>query len=92
MPIMEMLARNARVRPDATALIEREPGANRRREITWLEFDNLANKLANALMAHGIKREDKVALLMMNCLEWLPVYFGIMKTGALAVSLNFRLT
>jgi acyl-CoA synthetase (AMP-forming)/AMP-acid ligase II len=92
MPITEMLARNARVQPDATALIEREPGANRRREITWLEFDNLANKLANALMAHGIKREDKVALLMMNCLEWLPVYFGIMKTGALAVSLNFRLT
>ncbi len=26
----------------------------------------------------------------MNCLEWLPIYFGILKTGALAVPLNFR--
>ena len=29
---------------------------------------------------------------MTNCLEWLPVYFGILKTGALAVPLNFRFT
>lgn len=27
---------------------------------------------------------------MMNCLEWLPIYFGILKTGALAVPMNFR--
>ena len=26
----------------------------------------------------------------MNCLEWLPIYFGVLKTGALAVPLNFR--
>ena len=29
---------------------------------------------------------------MMNCLEWLPIYFGILKTGAVAVPLNFRYT
>ena len=28
----------------------------------------------------------------MNCLEWLPIYFGILKTGAVAVPLNFRYT
>ena len=31
-----------------------------------------------------------MAILLMNCLEWLPIYFGILKTGALAVPLNFR--
>ena len=31
-----------------------------------------------------------MGILLMNCLEWLPIYFGILKTGALAVPLNFR--
>ncbi|MBQ5795327.1 MAG: acyl--CoA ligase, partial [Kiritimatiellae bacterium] len=35
---------------------------------------------------------DKVGILLMNCLEWLPIYFGTLKTGALAVPLNFRYT
>ena len=41
-------------------------------------------------MSMGIHKGDKVAILLMNCLEWLPIYFGILKTGALAVPLNFR--
>jgi len=92
MPITEMLSRNARMYPDEIALIEREPAICRRRAITWLGFENSANKFANALLASGVGRGDKVVLLMMNCLEWLPVYFGILKTGALAVPLNFRFT
>lgn len=92
MPITEMLARNARVYPGDTSLIEREPARNIRREISWLEFENLSNQFAHALIARGVKKSDKVALLMMNCLEWLPIYFGILKTGALAVPLNFRYT
>lgn len=63
-----------------------------RREITWGVFDEKANRCANLLMSRGIKKGDKVAILMMNSLEWLPVYFGILKTGALAVPLNFRYT
>ncbi len=61
-----------------------------RREITWSVFDEKANRFANFLIDRGIKKGDKVAILMMNCLEWLPIYFGILKTGALAVPLNFR--
>lgn len=61
-----------------------------RREITWSVFDEKANRFANALIARGIKKGDKVAILLMNCIEWLPIYFGILKTGALAVPLNFR--
>jgi len=61
-----------------------------RREITWNVFDEKANRLANMLMKIGVKKGDKVGILLMNCLEWLPIYFGILKTGALAVPLNFR--
>jgi acyl-CoA synthetase (AMP-forming)/AMP-acid ligase II len=71
-------------------LIETNPIANFRREITWREFDEKANRFANLLLAHGIKKGDKVAILLMNCLEWLPIYFGILRTGAVAVPLNFR--
>ena len=39
-----------------------------------------------------MKKGDKVAILLMNCLEWLPIYFGILKSGATAVPLNFRYT
>ena len=89
MPITEMLSLNAQIYPNEISLIERDPGAGSRREITWLEFDNQANQFSNFLLQHGVKPGDKVVLLMMNCLEWLPIYFGILKTGALAVPLNF---
>lgn len=63
-----------------------------RREMTWKEFDVRANRFANLLLTRGIKKGDKVAILLMNCLEWLPIYFGILKTGALAVPMNYRYT
>ena len=61
-----------------------------RREITWNVFNEKANRFANMLLSRGVKKGDKVAILMYNCLEWLPIYFGVLKTGALAVPFNFR--
>ena len=61
-----------------------------RREITWGVFNEKANRFANMLINRGIKKGDKVAIIMYNCLEWLPIYFGILKTGAIAVPFNFR--
>ena len=61
-----------------------------RRQITWSVFNEKANRFANMLLDRGIKKGDKVGILMYNCIEWLPIYFGILKTGALAVPLNFR--
>ena len=72
-----------------------EPASNSekyRREINWKTFDEKANRFANLLMTRDIKKGDKVAILLMNCLEWLPIYFGILKTGAIAVPMNFRYT
>ncbi len=71
-------------------LIEPNPVSHYRREISWSVFNEKANRFANLLLSRGIKKGDKVAILLMNCLEWLPIYFGILKTGALAVPLNFR--
>lgn len=71
-------------------LMEPNPKAPYRREITWSVFNEKANRFANALLGRGIKKNDKVGILLMNCLEWLPIYFGILKTGAIAVPLNFR--
>jgi len=74
------------------SLIEASKNDPFRTEITWCEFDKKANRFANLLLSRGIKKGDKVAILLMNCLEWLPIYFGILKTGALAVPMNFRYT
>jgi len=92
MLLTEILARNARMYGGETALIEREPEKNRRVEITWQTFDNQANAIAQALIARGVTKGDRVIHLMMNCMEWLPLYFGILRTGAWAVPLNFRFT
>ena len=71
-------------------LIEPERAPYYRREITWRVFNEKANRFANLLLERGVKKGDKVAILLMNGLEWLPIYFGILKAGALAVPLNFR--
>ena len=63
-----------------------------RSEITWAEFDAQANRIANFLLSRGFKKGDKVAILLMNCLDWLPIYFGVLKSGCMAVPLNFRYT
>ena len=81
---------NRRVTWKEYELIESDPKTHYRREITWSVFEEKANRFANLLLKRGIKKGDKVAILMMNGLEWLPIYFGILKTGALAVPLNFR--
>jgi len=73
------------------SLIENtRPDLPYRREMTWAQFDSKANRFANLLLSRGMKRGTKVGILLMNCLEWLPIYFGVLKAGCLAVPLNFR--
>ena len=90
MLITEILAQNAETYGDKIALVERIPAKNIRQEITWSQFYQQACTLANALEAQGISKSDKVVQLMTNSLDWLPIYFGILYTGAWAVPLNFR--
>ncbi len=71
-------------------LIQPAEHASKRRTITWRQFNNMANQFANLLLSRGLRKGEKVAILMMNCLEWLPVYFGALKAGAVVVPMNFR--
>lgn len=88
--IGDILARNARMYPNDVALIERIPAEKKRSEITWKQFDDRANQFANVLLKKGIQKGDKVVHFMMNSIDWLVAYFGIVRTGAWVVPLNFR--
>ena len=72
------------------SLIESTDEKVPRREMTWREFDEKANRFANVLTRLGYGRGNKIAILLMNCIEWLPIYFGVLKTGAIVVPMNFR--
>jgi len=74
------------------SLVETVGTSYYRRELSWWEFEGLACRCANYLKRHNIGKGNKVGILLMNCIEWLPIYFGILKTGALAVPLNYRYT
>jgi acyl-CoA synthetase (AMP-forming)/AMP-acid ligase II len=88
--VVDLLERNAREFPDDVALIELRPSKDYRSSITWKEFDDHANRIANQLINWGIRRDDKVIHWMRNSIPWLETYFGIIKTGAWAVPLNYR--
>ena len=88
--IVEMLEKNALKYPPDVALIELTPSQNCRKQITWRQFDEEANCIAHYLLQKGIKKGDKVIHWMRNSIPWLITYFGILKTGAWAVPLNYR--
>ncbi|MCG8685898.1 MAG: acyl--CoA ligase [Desulfobacterales bacterium] len=90
MIITDILAQNHDLYPDKTALVERIPASGQRSKITWADFHCQSIQTANALIQKGITKGDKVVQLMTNSMEWLPIYFGILYTGAWAVPLNFR--
>ncbi len=90
--IAPSLMESAKVTWKEYALIQPNPSESGRREMSWKQFEKKANRFANLLLSRGIKKGDKVAILLMNCLEWLPIYFGALKAGALAVPLNYRYT
>jgi acyl-CoA synthetase (AMP-forming)/AMP-acid ligase II len=71
---------------------ESYPDTARRRETTWKYMDDQANRVANFCLSRGIGKGSKVALLLMNGLEWFPLYFGALRSGALVVPLNYRNT
>lgn len=92
MNMLDVEQRNARLRPDQTAFVEIRPATKIRAEITWRQFHERTNRLANALIESGIKKGDRVFLLARNSINWVEAYFSIIKTGAWVNPLNFRFT
>ena len=66
------------------------PDAPYRREMSWKDFARRANRFANLLLSRGLKKGTKVAALLKICLEWLPIYFVILKAGCGTVPMNYR--
>ncbi|MFC2002189.1 class I adenylate-forming enzyme family protein [Chloroflexota bacterium] len=60
------------------------------RRVSYAELDKDSNKLANALIKMGVRKGDRVAMLLPNSPEFVTVYLGIIKTGAVAVPLDTR--
>jgi long-chain acyl-CoA synthetase len=68
--------------PQQTAVIEND------REISFLEFNRVSNRIATALQSVGVHPGDHVALYSPNTYEWLAFYFGTLKSGAVVVTLS----
>ncbi|KAF1043160.1 MAG: 3-[(3aS,4S,7aS)-7a-methyl-1,5-dioxo-octahydro-1H-inden-4-yl]propanoyl:CoA ligase [Herbaspirillum frisingense] len=79
-----LLARNVARHGDAVAFIDGE------REISYREFDRMATRTAAWLHAQGVAPGDRVAVWMVNHMEWLAMYFGLAKIGAAMMTVNTR--
>src|SRR5262245_8512986 len=62
------------------------------RSLTYRQWEERANRLANALLGLGLCKGDRVAILAYNCIEWVEIYVALGKAGLIAVPINFRLT
>jgi acyl-CoA synthetase (AMP-forming)/AMP-acid ligase II len=82
-----LLAKRAQICPNREAIVEFE----RDRRFTFSELNTRANRIANALLAKGIRPGDRVATLLKNSVEFVETYFGIAKIGAVMVPVNWRL-
>ncbi|MFC1905467.1 class I adenylate-forming enzyme family protein [Chloroflexota bacterium] len=92
MTVPEILRWCAHNWPDKEAIVEMDPVSATRRALTYKQYDDRVNMLANALLDSGIKKGDMVLHLMRNGIEWLETYFAIIRIGAIVVPLNFRFT
>ena len=77
--IGSLFRRHAIYRPDHTAVVFGD------KRLTYREFNAEINRLANALMDLGIRKGDKVATILPNCMELMETYWAVGKTGAAVV-------
>jgi fatty-acyl-CoA synthase len=85
--IGEWISRRAARRPDAPALIDPDTG----RRLSYRQLAESVAELADALHRLGLRRGDRVAVLMENSPELVEVLFAAANLGAVVVPVNFRL-
>lgn len=74
------------------AVIQPDEEAMAFNSLTYKDFNRKVNQLAHFLLEKGIKRGDRVAVLLQNSIEFVISYFAIVKIGAIVVPLNTMLT
>jgi len=84
----DWLAKRAQLSPNHVALIDVETG----RELTYAAWNRRTNRVANALQGLELHKGDRVAVLAMNCFEYLDLLFACQKGGFILQALNWRLT
>ncbi len=77
-----LLTRNSQYRPDHLGIIVENT------RLTYQEFNNGVNRVANMLCSLGVDKGDKVAIVLPNCFELLELYWAIAKIGAVSVPLS----
>jgi O-succinylbenzoate-CoA ligase len=82
-----LLAKRAFLSPDKEAFVDGSLNARQ----SYAQFNFASNRIANALKSVGTQKGDRVALLMLNCSEYLELFFATAKIGAVCVPLNIRL-
>ena len=86
MILTEVLGKALRLYPQKRAI------TCRNESWTYAEFGERVNRLSHALLALGVSRGDRVAILHRNCHRYLECYFGVMQIGAVLVPMNYRLS
>ena len=82
MNLGSLLPRHACYRPDHLALVFEA------QRFTFCELNARVNRLANALLASGLRKGDKIATVLPNCLEQLDAYLAAAKTGLVVVPMS----
>ncbi len=80
--ISKLISGHAKYRPDHLAIVFQD------KRLTYNEFNKSVNRLAHAFLKKGIRKGDKVATILPNCLELLEVYWAVAKMGAVVVPLS----
>ncbi|MGD8370337.1 MAG: long-chain fatty acid--CoA ligase [Syntrophobacterales bacterium] len=80
--LIDVVAENAHRRPNHPALLFKGS------QLTYAELDKLSNGFASSLVALGVEKGDRVAILLPNCPQFLVAQFGAWKAGAIVAPLN----
>jgi acyl-CoA synthetase (AMP-forming)/AMP-acid ligase II len=85
--LIEYIARHAKERPANRAVSSTQTGE----VLTWSDYDRKTTEFARAVKASGIEAGDRVGMLEFNTVDFAVAFAGIIKAGAIAVPLNWRL-
>lgn len=85
MTLIEMLEESCRIHPRKNALIFGK------KRVTYRQLNNQVAAVSHGLVRLGIKKDEKIAILLKNCPEYIVSYFAVLRGGGIVIPLNFML-